>query len=71
MKKKYGYSIPTWNKKFLIKAMFKSMRTLGFHPFKTLWVAKTEMKCRKEAQRIVDEGGDMPVWDPVKSTKKL
>ncbi len=71
MKKKYDYDIPTWNKKFLIKAMFKSMRTLGFHPFKTLWVARTEMKCRKEAQRIVDEGGDMPVWDPVKSTKKL
>ncbi len=71
MKKKYGYSIPTWNKKFLIKAMFKSMRTLGFHPLKTLWVARTEMRCRKEAQRIVDEGGDMPVWDPVKSTKKL
>ena len=72
MKKMYDYNIPTWNKKFLIKAMFKSMKVLGFHPFKMLWVARTEMKCRKIAQEHVDRGDDnMSVWDPVKSTKKL
>lgn len=71
MKKKFDYDIPTWNRRFLIKAMFASFKTLGFHPIKTLWVARTEMKCRRIAQEIADRGEDMPVWDPVKSTKKL
>lgn len=71
MKAKFDYNIPTWNKKYLIKAMFASMKVIGFHPFKMLWVARTEMKARKMAQEIADRGEDMPVWDPVKSTKKL
>ncbi len=71
MKKKYDYNNPTWNKKYLFKAMCSSWKTVGFRPLWVLWVARTEMKCRKEAQKIVDRGEDMPVWDPVKSTKKL
>ena len=72
MKKKYDYDIPTWSKKLLIKAMFRSIKVLGFHPIKMLRVARLEMKCRKIAQEHVDSGGDnMSVWDPVESTKKL
>ena len=71
MKKNFDYDIPTWNKKYLLKAMFASRKVVGFHPFKMLWVARLEMKCRKQAQEIADRGGDMPVWEQVKSTKKL
>ena len=72
MKKKYNYDIPTWSKKLLLKAMFRSIKVVGFHPVRMLWVARTEIKCRKIAQNHVDRGEDnMSVWEPVKSTKKL
>lgn len=72
MKKKYGYEIPTWNKKYLAKAMLASVRELGFHPFKMLYTAKLEKRCRRIAQEHVDRGDDnMSVWDRVDSTKKL
>ncbi len=72
MKQKYDYDIPSWNKKYLFKALFGTIRDLGFHPFKMLYVGRLELKARKDAQRYVQEGNhDMNVWDPVKTTKKL
>ncbi len=72
MKKKYDYDIPSWNKKYLFKAFFGTIRDLGFHPFKMLYVGRLEFKARKDAQKYVDEGNhDMNVWDPVRTTKKL
>ncbi len=72
MKKTYDFSIPTWNKKYLAKAYFKTIRELGFHPFKTYYTLKLESECRKEAERHVAENGDtMAVWEPVESTKKV
>lgn len=72
MKKQYNYSIPTWNKTYLLKAMIASRKVVGFHPFKMFWVARLELKCRKIAQQHVDRGADnMSIWEPVESTKKL
>jgi len=72
MKKVYGYDVPTWNKKFLIHASLSSIRALGFHPFKMLYAARLESKCRKIAQEHVDRSEDnMSIWDRVNSTKKL
>ena len=72
MKKTYDFSIPTWNRKYLAKAYFKTIGELGFHPFKTYYTLKLESQCRKEAERHVAENGDtMAVWEPVESTKKV
>ena len=50
MKKRYDYSIPTWSKKNLARAYFKTIHELGFHPLKTYYVFSLESKCRKEAE---------------------
>ncbi len=72
MKSKYDYDIPTWNKKYLFKAAFGTIRDLGFHPFKMLYTIRLESKARKEAMRHVAEGKhDMNIWDPVGTTKRL
>ncbi len=72
MQKKYGYSIPTWNKRYLLKAALACFKELGFHPLKMLYVARLEGKCRRIAREHVEEGGDnMSVWEMVGSTKKL
>lgn len=71
MRKKYNYCIPTWNTKYLLKALLASWKTVGFRPIWSFWVANTERKCRKKAQKIAEKGEDMPIWDPVKSTKKI
>ena len=72
MKEKYGYEIPTWNKKYLAKAAIKTMRDMGFHPLMMMHTASLEHKARSAARRYVREGNtDLSVWDPVKTTKKL
>lgn len=72
MKKRYEYDIPTWNKKYLIKAGMASLKDLGFHPFKMLYAIRLELKARKDAARYIEEHEDaMSIWDPVKSTKKV
>ena len=72
MKKMYNYDIPTWNTKYLIHALYDSIHELGFHPYKMLYVAMLERKCRRIAQEHVDKGEDnMSIWDRVDSTKKL
>ncbi|TQS81437.1 MAG: bi-functional transferase/deacetylase [Methanomethylophilus alvi] len=72
MQKKYGYSIPTWNKRYLVKAAVACIKELGFHPFKMLYVARLEGRCRRIAREHVEKGGDnMSVWEMVGSTKKL
>lgn len=72
MKKKYGYNIPSWNKKYLIRAAMGTIRDLGFHPFKMLYAMRLESKARSDAERYIAEGNaDMNAWDQVKTTKKL
>ena len=72
MKKTYGYDIPSWNKKLLVKAMLGTVKDLGFHPFRMLYMMRLELKARKEAKKHVERGDDkMSIWDPVSSTKKV
>lgn len=72
MKEKFDYDIPTWNKKYLLKAASGTIRDLGFHPFKMLYTIRLESKARSEAKRYVAEGKhDMNIWDPVGTTKRL
>ncbi|MCQ2070365.1 MAG: glycosyltransferase [archaeon] len=72
MKKDFDYNIPTWNKKYLIRAMLACTRDLGFHPIKMIRVARWEIKFRKMAQEYVDSGKpDLNNWIRVESTKKL
>lgn len=72
MKETYGYDIPSWNKKYLVRALMGTVRDLGFHPFKMLYMMRLELKARDMAKRHVREGGEkMSIWDPVDSTKKV
>ncbi len=49
MKRKYDYDIPSWNMKYLFKALLGTIHDLGFHPFKMLYVGKLEMRARMDA----------------------
>ena len=65
MKRKFDYDIPSWNKKYLMKAVMGTVKDLGFHPFKLLYAVRLEMKARKTAEE------HMNIWDQVTTTKKL
>lgn len=72
MKRKFNYDIPSWNKKYLMKAVMGTVKDLGFHPFKLLYAVRLEMKARKTAEEHIDSGdADMNIWDQVTTTKKL
>lgn len=72
MKRKFDYDIPSWNKKFLVKAVIGTVKDLGFHPFKLLYAVRLEMRARKTAEKHIDSGdADMNIWDQVATTKKL
>ena len=72
MKRKFDYDIPSWNKKYLMKAVMGTVKDLGFHPFKLLYAVRLEMKARKTAEEHIDSGdADMNIWDQVATTKKL
>ena len=72
MKRKFDYDIPSWNKKYLMKAVMGTIKDLGFHPFKLLYAVRLEMKARKTAEEHIDSGdADMNIWDQVATTKKL
>ena len=72
MKRKFNYDIPSWNKKYLMKAVIGTVKDLGFHPFKLLYAVRLEMKARKTAEEHIDSGdADMNIWDQVATTKKL
>ena len=72
MKRKFDYDIPSWNKKYLMKAVMGTVKDLGFHPFKLLYAVRLERKARKTAEEHIDSGdADMNIWDQVTTTKKL
>lgn len=72
MKKEYGYDIPTWDYRLLVDAMFGAVRDMGFHPVKIALTVAMEMFSRLSATVYVgSDRGDMNVWDPVSTTKKL
>ena len=74
MRKLYGddYQVSSWDNKVLIRAYFQTMRDLGFHPLKMLYMTRLELKARRMAKEHVARGDDnMSCWDPVTSTKRL
>lgn len=72
MKKNFDYDIPTWNKGLLVDAMFETIRDTGFHPLKMTFTICLELYSRLKATLYVrSDKGDMNVWDPVSTTKKL
>ncbi|NCA74016.1 MAG: glycosyltransferase [Gammaproteobacteria bacterium] len=72
MKKDYGYDIPTWEGRLLVGAMFGTVKEMGFHPLKMSVTAAMEAYARLKASAyVMSDKGDMSVWDPVSTTKKL
>jgi cellulose synthase/poly-beta-1,6-N-acetylglucosamine synthase-like glycosyltransferase len=72
MKRNYGYEIPTWNIRLLIGAMFGAVKDMGFHPVKMSMTAVLEAYSRLKASAyVMSDKGDINVWDPVSTTKKL
>ena len=72
MKARHGYSEPSWNRIYLMRAALRTFKDLGFHPLMYAYAARLEIRSRRDAERYVRSGnGDMSVWDPVDSTKKV
>ena len=74
MRELYGddYQVSSWDNKVLIRAYFQTMRDLGFHPLKMLYMTRLELRARRMAKEHVARGDDnMSCWDPVTSTKRL
>ena len=74
MRKIYGddYRVSSWDNKVLVRAYFQTMRDLGFHPLKMLYMTRLELRARRMAKEHVARGDDnMSCWDPVTSTKRL
>lgn len=72
MKKEFDYDIPTWDKDLLFSALLNSVKDLGFRPVKISLTAAMELYARMKASSYVrSDKGDMGVWDPVSSTKRL
>lgn len=72
MKRNFDYDIPTWDKRFLMDALIAVMKDMGFHPFKMIFAITLELTARLRAMSYVTaDDGDISIWDPVKTTKKL
>jgi cellulose synthase/poly-beta-1,6-N-acetylglucosamine synthase-like glycosyltransferase len=72
MKREFDYDIPTWDRDLLFSAILDSVKDLGFHPIKMSLTVAMEMYSRMKATSYVrSDKGDMGVWNPVSSTKKL
>ncbi|MDR1405515.1 MAG: glycosyltransferase family 2 protein [Candidatus Methanoplasma sp.] len=72
IKMEHGLDIPTRNMKVLYPAFIDTMKELGPHPVMLIISAAAETYSRAKAYLHVRFGkGDISVWDPVKTTKKL
>jgi glycosyltransferase involved in cell wall biosynthesis len=72
MKRNFDYDIPTWDKKFLMNALINVAKDMGFHPFKIIFAVTLELISRLKAMSYVySNDGDISIWEPVKTTKKL
>jgi cellulose synthase/poly-beta-1,6-N-acetylglucosamine synthase-like glycosyltransferase len=72
MRRKFEYSVPTWDKRLLASAIISAVRDLGIRPVKMPFAVLMEMISRSKAKAHVSAGkGDMNVWSPVDSTKDL
>jgi cellulose synthase/poly-beta-1,6-N-acetylglucosamine synthase-like glycosyltransferase len=72
MMRRSGYSNPMNSKKLLLQAMFRSVRDVGIHPFKTAFYILLAMKAKSAARAHVAAcKDDMNIWERVDSTKDL
>lgn len=72
LQKQAGYISPTWDVGLLYQAMLEAARIHGFRPFKIAATATIEAYARLKAKmHVASDRGDMNVWDPVETTKKL
>ena len=72
LNKKFDYQLPTHNYGILVKALYASMKEMGFHPIKTVIAISLEMYTRIKAKiHTRADKGDVNVWDQVTTTKKL
>jgi glycosyltransferase involved in cell wall biosynthesis len=72
IKTEHGLEIPTRNLRMLYPAFMDTMKELGFHPIMLSVSTIAEAYSRAKAYVHVRSGkGDMNVWDPVKTTKKI
>jgi len=72
IEKDHNYEIPTRNMHHLYPALVCTVKDMGFHPVKYSLSMMLELyaKLRAKMHVVMDEG-DLNVWDPVKTTKKL
>lgn len=72
LQKVEGYYSPTWDKRLLYGAMVDASKELGYHPVKLMMTVFMEFYARIKAKLYVKfDMGDMNMWDPVETTKKL
>ena len=72
IRKKYGYSVPTHDKRLLFRALLGCVRDLGVHPIKMFSAIRLENRARRAAKAHVEsKKDDVSVWSPVESTKDL
>lgn len=63
---------PTRDSKILVNAFRNAVKSVGFHPIKTIVAVFIEIYCRLMSRIVVKCGfKDDNVWDPVESTKKV
>ena len=72
IKKEHDFDIPTWSFRMLYPALIDTVKELGFHPIKIAASIAMEAYSRLKAQiHMSSKKGDISIWDPVKSTKKV
>ncbi|MDR2698263.1 MAG: glycosyltransferase [Candidatus Methanoplasma sp.] len=72
IKKEHDFDVPTWKLKTLYPAYVETMKEMGFHPVKIAVSTLLEAYSRLMANLHVRlRKGDVSIWDPVKTTKKL
>jgi len=72
IKKEHDFDIPTWSMKILYPALIEAIKELGFHPMKIAVSILMELYSRLKAYIHVKlNKGDVNIWDPVKTTKKV
>jgi len=72
IKKEHDFDIPTWSMKMLYPALIDTMKELGFHPIKIVAAVLMETYSRLKAYvHVKSNRGDVNIWDPVKTTKKV
>ncbi|MDR0888169.1 MAG: glycosyltransferase [Candidatus Methanoplasma sp.] len=72
VKRDHDFDIPTWNFRQLYSALTKTVRDMGFHPFKITISVVLEIYSRMKASvHVKMDKGDMNVWEQVETTKKL